>query len=195
MPDYNNGKIYCIRNVLDNGKYYGSTVEPLEIRWRKHKCSCRKNESKQNYPIYKKMNELGLNNFFIELVEEFPCNNKMELEAREKHWIKQDGNINKTIPTRTYKEWCEDNKEYLQEQKKEYRENNKEYLKEQKKEYYEDKKEIIQEKQKQYREENKDKIKERKKIRITCECGCDVCKNDLGRHLRTKKHQQLTAIN
>ena len=45
----------------------------------------------------------------IILVEEFPCKSKMELEAREAHYIRSNECVNKSILGRTIKQWYEDN--------------------------------------------------------------------------------------
>jgi hypothetical protein len=39
----------------------------------------------------------------IELIEEFPCENKMELNKREGHYIRTLDCVNKVIPGRTQK--------------------------------------------------------------------------------------------
>ena len=36
--------------------------------------------------------------------------------------------------------------------------------------------------------EKKKQIKEKQKIKIECECGSKICKGDLSKHLKTKKH-------
>ena len=52
-------------------------------------------------------------NIDIILVEAFPCNNKNELESRERYYIENNICLNKNIPTRTMKEWKINNKEHL----------------------------------------------------------------------------------
>ena len=89
------------------------------------------------------------------------------------------------------KEYYENNKEILSEKKKEYYENNKEIINEKRKEYYENNKEIIHEKEKEYREKNKEKIEAKQGMKITCACGCQVRKDSLKDHLKTKKHKKL----
>ena len=146
--NYQNGKIYCIRNTITNDIYVGSSCEPhLSKRMVKHRSSA-KNERDRNMLLYQKMNELGIENFYIELIENYPCESKDQLRAREGHYIREIATLNKRIETRTDKEWREDNKEYIQEWKKQH---------------YQEHKEEINKQSKQYREENKDKIKERSK--------------------------------
>ena len=51
-----------------------------------------------DYPLYRKMKELGVDNFLIQLVEEYPCQSKEELHKREGEWIKQEKpSLNKTM--------------------------------------------------------------------------------------------------
>ena len=69
---YENGKIYCIRNCIDNDVYAGHTTQALSKRMDKHRSDCRTSKS-QSRIIYLKMRELGIENFYIELLEKYPC--------------------------------------------------------------------------------------------------------------------------
>ena len=147
--DYSKGKIY---KITGGGKcYVGSTIQPLNIRFSKHKCQKYIEEIKD------------CEDLAIELIEEYPCECKKDLFIRERYWIEKTECINKYIPTRTQKEYYQENKEKIKELKKKYREENKEKIKESKKEYNKINKERIKEYNKKYREENKEKIKELKK--------------------------------
>ena len=44
---------------------------------------------------------------------------------------------------------------------------------------------------KEYKEKNKEKISERCGVKIMCECGCQIRKDGLKDHLKTKKHKKL----
>ena len=176
--EYKNGKIYCIRNTVNDDVYVGSSCEPyLSKRMVKHRSSA-KNERDRNMLLYQKMNEIGIEHFYIELIENYPCESKDQLRAREGHYIREMATLNKRIETRTEKEWREDNKEYIQEWKKQhyqehkeeinkkskqYREENEDKIKERSKDYYEQHKEEIKAKVNEYRTENLDAIKQRKK--------------------------------
>ena len=101
---------------------------------------------------------------YIELVENYPCANKEELEKREGEIIRESPNsINNKIPGRTHQQYYEDNKESILERHKQYYEDNKESIREHSKQYYEDNKESIIERHKQYYEDNKESISERYK--------------------------------
>jgi hypothetical protein len=68
------------------------------------------------------MREFSLDNFYIELYENFECNNIEELKTREGEIIRQIGTLNKSIAGRTQKEWGQENQDKI----KEYCQNNKE---------------------------------------------------------------------
>ena len=160
--DYKNGKVYCIRNSLDNDLYVGSSCQPLCKRWQKHKDSL--TTYKKDRKLYSKMNELGVDNFYIELIEEYPCDNVEQLRRREGEIIREWKPIlNKQIAGRTEKEWREDNKEYLKEQKKVYEQENKERLSEYRKQYHQEHREEQNQKNKEYKENNREEVLRKKR--------------------------------
>jgi hypothetical protein len=161
---FKNGKIYTIRNRNDETLIYvGSTVQPLYKRLSAHKISS-KNPKKENYLLYIKMNETDMNDWYIELYIDCPCERKEQVTQREGEVIRQIGTLNKNIPGRTHKEWREENKEHIKEHTKEYREANKDKYFECTKDYRESNKDIIKEKLRNYYLANKKKIKEKNKI-------------------------------
>tara|TARA_Y100000389_G_scaffold108656_1_gene105784 strand:- start:502 stop:978 length:477 start_codon:yes stop_codon:yes gene_type:complete len=123
MPLYQNSSIYKLvhRNDLDNENIYiGSTTN---FRGRKgiHKSNYFNINSKNhNVPIYQYIrNNGGWDNWLMIEIEKFSCNDKRELEIRERYWIeKNKSKLNACIPTRTPKEYRQDNRERLLEQKK-----------------------------------------------------------------------------
>ena len=138
--DYKNGKIYKLVNDELNLTYYGSTCTPLYKRLYQHKTKSNKCSSK----ILFEKGEVK-----IYLVEKFPCNDRIELNQKERYYIENNDCVNKRIPARTKKE-----------RNKIYRENNKDLIKKKDKEYRENNKDKINKRKKEYRENNKDKIKE-----------------------------------
>jgi hypothetical protein len=204
MPDYSKGKIYTIRFNDDDNIYVGSSIQPLSVRFGEHK---RKQKSPVYIHIFEKYNG-DFKNCYIELYEEFPCESIEQLHKREGEIIRLIGTLNKFIAGRTRKEWEEDNKEillekkkeyyethkeHLEEKKKDYRKKNKEHLEEKRKEYCENNKEIILKYHKEYRDKNKKIISEKTKIKIVCQCGCEVRKDSLKEHKQTKKHINLMS--
>lgn len=157
---YDNAKIYRLVNNVDDEFYVGSTCDALHKRFYKHKAKAKHDPR----PVHKHFNEIGWDNIKIILIEEYACKNKMELERRERYWIEElKPTLNKCIPTRTPKEWREQNKELILEKKKAYYEQNKEYFAKKSKDYNEQNKDKITEYTKEYYEQNKDQIKKKVK--------------------------------
>jgi hypothetical protein len=149
---YKNGKIYSIRNINDDTLIYvGSTIGPLYKRFSQHKSNS-KNSKYENTHLYIKMNESDINDWYIELFEDFPCERKEQLTQREGQIIRQIATLNKNIPGRTKEEWREANKDKVIEYAKEYKKANKEQILINAKEY----REANKDKAKEYREANKD---------------------------------------
>jgi aminoglycoside phosphotransferase family enzyme len=78
--------------------------------------------------------------------------------------------VNKTIPLRTRKEYCENNIEKIKVTDKLYRENNKEKIKKAKKLYSENNIEKIKDTKKLYYEKNKNVIAEKRKQKKLLAC-------------------------
>ena len=150
------------------------------------------------------MNGIGTERFRIDLIEDYPCNDKYQLRQREGYWIREIGTLNKRIECRTKAEYNFENKEKLYEQKKEYNLRNKDQIAEKKKIYESENKEVISTRKKEYYDKNRNEILERQKEcrkqnkdaileKVCCECGCEINKHKLSRHQQTKKHLQLLA--
>lgn len=158
--DYQNGKIYQITDIAYTKCYIGSTTQPLCKRLYHHKKSYEfwKNGSKSKTTSFQLFEEFGVENCIIELIENYPCENKNELTKREGHYIKSTECVNKRIAGRTSKEYTEDNKDA----RKIYRENNKVTIKQKTKDYAESHKEIIKNYKAEYAKLNKEAIKKYK---------------------------------
>tara|TARA_R110000787_G_scaffold6455_1_gene22555 strand:+ start:328 stop:924 length:597 start_codon:yes stop_codon:yes gene_type:complete len=164
MPDYKNSKIYKLWSPQGDEIYIGSTVNSLAKRKGEHKTHYNSDRNYTSKILFEKYDDVR-----IELIEEFPCENKMELNKREGHYIRTLDCVNKHIAGRTKKEWNEDNKEKIKEQKKDYNQERKEHFKNYRKEWYEKNKENNRDKKKkyneQYRQANREKLKEKEKER------------------------------
>jgi hypothetical protein len=68
--------------------------------------------------LSQKMWETDFNNWYIELYENFPCDNKEQLNKREGEIIREIATLSKNIAGRTIKEYYEQNKENILEKKK-----------------------------------------------------------------------------
>ena len=177
MLDYQNGKIYTIRYKNDSSLIYvGSTCLPLWMRFGIHKSVCyNPNDKSYNHKFYAKIRETDdLCNWYMELYENFPCENKTQLVARENVIMREISTLNKlqgeTIytrkPCKTFDE-IKSKASYLWKQNN--HEKNKDYIK-------------------IYNEENKQRIKEIGEQRITCDCGTVTRKDQLKRHMNTLIH-------
>ena len=151
MPDYKQGKIYKLWSPQSEEIYIGSTTQSLAKRKSQHKGQHKGMKDCCSKLLFEKYDDVR-----IELLECCPCDNKEELAKREGEFIRNNNCINRCIAGRTQKEYYEENKEKILEQKKEYKQNNKEKILEYQKDYYEHNKE----QKKEYYENNKEKIKE-----------------------------------
>jgi hypothetical protein len=101
MPDYKNGKIYKIVNDKLGLTYYGSTTQILSQRMGGH-IACKKKYDKGEFHNLTSFQLLD-GNQKIYLVEKYPCNDKNELERRERYYIENNDCVNKCIPSRKIK--------------------------------------------------------------------------------------------
>jgi hypothetical protein len=166
MTDYSKGKIYKIISSECDDVYYGSTVIPLNKRFSVHKSDFKRwtNGLIKKYCTSYEIIEKG--NSQIVLIEDYPCQNEIELELREAEYIKNNKCVNVIIPKRI-------TKEQKNQYNKNYRKENREKILEQRREYY---------------HENKELFLEQKKKKITCEfCGSIVTKHTIRRHQRSQK--------
>ena len=164
--DYKNGKIYQILNNVNDDIYVGSTCQALSKRFYEHRSRCKTSHNGKLYPV---MREIGRDNFYIELIETYTCNNKDELKAREGYYIRERATLNMEIAGRSDKQYYEDNKYRFKVRVKEYNEEHKEHYKEYHKIRYQKNKEHMME-------------------QITCVvCGCISSRGHMSRHTKTKK--------
>ena len=156
MPNFKEGKIYKLWSIEGDKIYIGSTVQPLYKRLSSHRNIINKCNSKLLFEIYE--------NVKIELIEEFPCENKQQLNKREGEImrINKEFIVNSNIAGRTNKEYCKDNIEKVKEKSKEYKQKNKQKIKEQQKEYYKEHCEENKEEKKEYKKEWYKRNKEKK---------------------------------
>jgi hypothetical protein len=121
MNKYNNGKIYKIIDNTNGNIYIGSSIQTLKERLRTHiNSNCASKEIIKN------------GNYRIELIEDYPCNNKEELRIREQYYIDNLECIN-LLNSYTSKEY---RKEYKKKYDKEYHIKNKVNILNRQKEYY-----------------------------------------------------------
>ena len=186
--NYQNGKIYQILNNIDDDVYVGSTCQTLSQRMTYHRSDAKRGVVSK---VYQKMREVGIEHFYIELIEVSPCNSIEELLKREGHFIRELGTLNNKVAGRSKKEY------YIEtiDKRQQYLEIHKVQIAEKKKEYREVHNEHISEYNKEYHEANKVHIQERRKATYMCECGSTYRRVNKTRHELTKKHQQFITTN
>ena len=149
----------------DNGLYVGSTCD-FTRRKGEHKSKCFNENCKEyKFKVYKNIRENG-GEYTIEIYKMFPCNSVDELRIEEKNVIKY---LNPNLNTMSAFQSVEEKKEYI-------------------KKYKEQKK--YKEYTKNYRQQNKEKFAEK----ITCECGCQIRRDDIAKHRKNKKHLNLMEL-
>lgn len=84
MSDYSKAVIYKLHKDDMTEIYIGSTSDKKE-RERLHKTDCNnENVEQYNYKVYKFIRENGdWDNWKFDVIEEFPCENKIELVIQE----------------------------------------------------------------------------------------------------------------
>ena len=174
MVNYNIALIYklCCKNTEIKDIYIGSTTNFTRRKY-EHKSHCNNINSKSHtqYKYQFIRDNGGWDNWDMILIKKVNCNDKLELRKKEREYIEKfNSSLNKSIPTRTKKEYQqkyrEENKEELKdkynysEKRRIHYQKNKERILNKTKEYYENNKEKMIEKGKIYYQNNKEKKKE-----------------------------------
>ena len=162
--DYSKCCIYKIEHIDNESLVYVGHTTCFNKRKTAHKSNCKSENYKYyNIKVYQMIRENGGWNAFKMLeVEKYPCADKREAERRENEVMKElkaSMNMINSFVTK------EELKEYKKEHNKEYKKNNKLKIQERNKEYY-----------------------ETKNVKVKCECGCEIVKQNLNRHQATTKH-------
>ena len=191
---YENGKIYCIRNWVDDDIYVGSTTQALSKRMEKHRSDAKRGV-KGKGKLYQIMNERGIENFYIELIECHKCNTKEELFKKEGEWIRKMGTLNGQIQGRTPEQYRKDIVEQKQEYDKQRREDKREEISEQQKLKYENNKEHYKQKSSDNYYKKKEEIRAKMNVKCHCDCGITYSYGNRLRHLNSKHHQNFLNNN
>jgi hypothetical protein len=102
--NYNNGKIYQIKDLTNNNIYIGSTTKDLKKRLSQHESMQRRHAINHNCHTTSANIILNNNNYVIELIENVIASNKQELLSKERHYILSLNCVNKNVPNRTREE-------------------------------------------------------------------------------------------
>ena len=206
MSDYSKAviyKIYC-KDITVLEFYIGSTHDEHD-REIQHKSDCNnENSEKYNKKAYEFIRENGgWDKWKFEVIEEYPCDNDIQLKTRERYHydlLKPVLNTNKPFITE------EERKEYYAKYNSEYREEHTEYYAKYNAEYnvehreehkirdainYQKNKEKINEYCKNYKEKNREALECIAKQKHNCECGGKYTHQHRARHCDSKKHKKF----
>ena len=191
-------KIYIIKNNINDKVYVGSTTkENITHRLYQHILgSLNDNKSQKHGKLLRAIKEIGDDHFTIELIENIECEDLVEVRHKEGYWIryyeswKNDKGYNTRLEGRTKREYYNDTKDHTLECVKKYYENNKEARDEYKKQHYTENREHFRNYKKEWYEKNKETRNLKAKERVVCECGAEVCRGALQRHLQTERHKR-----
>jgi len=154
MVNYQLGKIYKIVCRITGEVYVGSTCEKtLARRLVAHRSACNRYIENQEGSKFSSFQIIQRGDYYIELLENYPCNNSDELRKKEREWYDKTDCINQCRPYLFKEEmrverliYDEINKERIREKQKQYVEENKERINEYKRlNYHKNKKEPTEE--------------------------------------------------
>ena len=168
MPNYANGKIYCIRNRADGDKivYVGSTTRPLSERMAEHRSTM--NDVRRNgFKLYRLMSDVGIEHFHIELLTDFSCERRELLLQEEGRFIRLhdcfhngcNGKISGQNKAESVHAYYVAHKEEISANAKVYSYANKTEIAAKKKAYSDNNKDAIKIAMRAHYEANKDRIK------------------------------------
>ena len=124
MVNYSNSIIYkiCCNDTDIKEIYIGSSTN-FKTRKNSHEHACNnENGEKYSYQVYQFIRANGgFENWDMIQLEAYEAKDKRSLEARERHWIETlKPSLNSSIPTRTHREWRDDNKENIKQYRQEW---------------------------------------------------------------------------
>ena len=120
MPDYQKSKIYKLWSPSKNIVYIGSTTETLAQRLAKHKNHYKAYNNDNTKSYISSFLVLDCEDYKIELLEEYACNNRQQLDKKEGEYIRNNECVNNHVAGRNMKEYYIDNADKLKEHRKQY---------------------------------------------------------------------------
>lgn len=131
--NYNNTLIYkIVCNDLSNTYTYVGSTTNFRQRKKAHKYACNMQTGRAyNFKIYEIIRTSGgWDNWSMIEIEKYPCNDGNECRERERYWYELlDANLNTLNPSRSRKQYLQDNQEDIKETRKLYRQNNADKIK------------------------------------------------------------------
>ena len=191
MVNYGNSKIYAIRSYATDNVYIGSTTQPLSKRMVVHR---------GHYKLYLAGKFRYMTSFelikcgdaYIELLEDYPCENNEQLHRREGELIRNTACVNMRIAGQSKKEYWEAHVEQRKANNKKNYDAHAEQRRSYGKQYYDAHAEQRISYVKQYYATHKDKIRTHQLEKIPCpHCSVLIARKGMSRHQRTPKCQSV----
>ena len=151
MPlNYSNGKIYMIIAPNLRKQYIGSTTLTLNKRMSAHRSKYNRRDRTDYTSAFQVLEDTDA---YITLLENYPCNNKTELEIREGYYQSTIDCVNINQAGRTPTHRYQDNRPQILEYKKQfYRDNRPRILRYKRQHYKKNKPRILQKSKLRYEE-------------------------------------------
>ena len=130
-------KIFC-KDLNVTECYVGHTTN-FTKRKNGHKTRCANPRDKAyDLPVYQYIRDNGgWENWDMILIEQCACEGSLDARKKERVYLEQlKASLNAQIPSRSCKEYSQDNKDRISEHKKKYYEDNREKIIQRAKEYY-----------------------------------------------------------
>lgn len=178
MPDYSNSKIYKLVCPHADDIYIGSTTQKLCSRFALHNSKYRSFMNNKHHFVSSFI-IMSLGDVRIILLEDFPCENKEQLRAKEQEYIEKHKDIcvniyGAVLDVEKQRKYSYNYNRSEKGKKRSHKSNEKRKEKGYYKSYYKKNKQIISSK--------------RSEEKLTCECGSTVTKHNISVHRKTKKH-------
>jgi hypothetical protein len=157
MEKYQRGKVYAIVCRKTGRRYVGSTCEPnLARRLSQHVVDFKRAKKYiTSFDIIKD------GDYYIVLLESYPCNSKDELRMCEQKHIDSCECVNQVKAFQSEEEWKQYQKQYMLKYSKQYRAEHCDEILKYQKQYREENHDELNEKANQYRKEHRDEINEK----------------------------------
>lgn len=161
VKDYSKGKIYRLVCNTTGNQYIGSTSQSLSQRLGGHKAAYKRILEGKITKNLTSFSILSENNCEMILIEDYPCENKNQLERRERHFIETMDCINKVKPAQTKEEYIEYHRQYKKDHQEKISKSSRDYIQ---------------------------KHKEILTALTICECGGQYQYRSKSEHFKTVKH-------
>ena len=202
------GRIYKVQHLDSSLCYVGSTCNTVRDRWRLHKNAfsiwLKNKEDQKTVSLFPLLEQYGIDRFQMLLIKENQIVDKKHLFVYEQLAINRTKSccnenaalqlISLNCMAKHYaRKYRQMNKQAIINNNRKYRQMNKQAISKKDQEYRQANKQVINEKNREYYQANKQSICAKAIIKITCECGSIIRKNQLSRHQKSAKHAKLLA--